>query len=358
MSARLVRLLVRLLVRWTITVPLVVLIVVLAFRLAPGDVRALHSEGAEGRSATESLSSQRFAEEHLLEAPFWRQYAHALGPFDLSPRGHRWFGGDGSRPWHGLLALEFGTEWTRPQVPIRDELARRALTTVPLALGAFAVALLLALPLSVWLTLLRTRARGRYLARLVSALLLVLDALPGFALALLLVALLGPQGANWFPATGLDSREPHLPFVLDRAWHLVLPVLALSLGGIAHLARQLSTALQQLEREEWMRAARANGLTRAQALRRHALPHALPPLIGLFGGALPALVSGAVVVETVFALQGLGNYATEAVLARDLSVVLATCTIAAVLAVVGSVLADELVRSLDPRSRQGDLTHG
>ena len=234
----------------------------------------------------------------------------------------------------------------------------RALTTVPLALGAFVVALLLALPVSVWLALLRTAPRGRYVARLVSAFLLLLDALPGFALALLLVALLGPQGTNWFPATGLDSREPQLPFLMDRAWHLVLPVLALSLGGIAHLARQLSTNLLQLEREEWMRAARANGLTRAQALRRHALPHALPPLIGLFGGALPALVSGAVVVETVFALQGLGSYATEAVLARDLSIVLATCTLAAVVAVVGSVLADELVRSLDPRSRQGDVTHG
>ena len=358
MSARLVRLLLRLLVRWAITVPLVVLIVVLAFRLAPGDVRALHSEGAEGRTATESLSSQRFAEEHLLDASVWRQYAHALGPFDLSPRGHRWFGGDGTRPWHGLLALEFGTEWSRPQVRIRDELARRALTTVPLALGAFVVALLLALPVGVWLALLRTAPRGRIVARLVSTFLLLLDALPGFALALLLVALLGPQGTNWFPATGLDSREPQLPFLLDRAWHLVLPVLALSLGGIAHLARQLSTNLLQLEREEWMRAARANGLTRAQALRRHALPHALPPLIGLFGGALPALVSGAVVVETVFALHGLGSYATEAVLARDLSIVLATCTLAAVVAVVGSVLADELVRSLDPRSRQGDVTHG
>lgn len=345
----------RLLLRLAATVPLVVLVVVLAFRLAPGDARALHAEGEQGAAGLDAQSAQRFAEDHLLDASFARQYVHALGPFDLSPRGHAWFGGDGTRPWHGLLALEFGSELSRPQVRIADELAARAATTVPLSLAAFAVSFLLAAPLSVWLAL----RRGRPSARLVGFLLLLVDALPGFALALLLVGAFGPQGAGWFPATGLESRDAQLPALFDRAWHMVLPVLALSLGAVAHVARQLADALARLEREEWMRAARANGLTRAQALARHGLRHALPPIVGLYGGALPALVSGSVVIETIFGLQGLGSYAAEAVYARDHAVVLAACTWTAVLAVFGTAAADALVARLDPRTiAAGGVAHG
>lgn len=345
----------RLCLRLAATVPMVVLVVVLAFRLAPGDARAVQAEGEQGSAGLDSASAQRFAEDHLLDASLARQYFHALGPFDLSPRGHEWFGGDGSRPWHGLLVFEFGSELARPQVRISGELATRAATTIPLAVSAFALSLLLAAPAGVWLA----ARRGSRVARLAGFLLLLVDALPGFALALLLVRAFGPEGAGWFPATGLSSRGGELPSVVDRVWHMVLPVLALSLGAVAHVARQLASSLAAMEREEWLRAARANGLTRSQAMWRHALRHALPPIVGLFGGALPALLSGSVVVETIFGLQGLGSYAAEAVYARDHAVVLAACTLAAVLAVLGSALADALLARLDPRiGAAGEVQHG
>ncbi len=342
-------LLLRVLLRLSAIIPLVVLVVAGLFRLAPG-ARGLElqSDSATSPSAA-SAAEARFASDHLLDASFARQYFHALGPFDLSPRGHAWFGGDHSRPWHGLLAFEFGPEQARPQVRVADELGRRLLLTVPLSTVALAVALLLALPLGHWLTLRGARTD----ARACGALLLCLDALPGFALCLLLVQALGPTGIDWFPALGLESRDPSLPSSLDRAWHLVLPVLSLSLGSIAHLARQFAAGLQAIEGEEWMRAARANGLSRSEALRRHGWRHAAGSLVGLLGGALPGLISGSVVVETIFGLPGLGGYAMEAVLARDHGIVLAACTLAATLAVAGSVLSDVLLARLDARVVHG-----
>jgi ABC-type dipeptide/oligopeptide/nickel transport system permease component len=340
---------IRILLRLLATIPLVVLVVVGLFRLAPGarglDLHSDSPASAAGNGAAEA----RFAADHLLDASFARQYFHALGPFDLSPSGHRWFGGDHSRPWHGLLAFEFGREQARPQVRVADELGRRLLLTVPLAGAALALALLLALPLGHWLVLRGGRADGR----LLGFVLLCVDALPGFALCLLLVQGFGPAGLDLLPAQGIASREPTLPPSLDRAWHLVLPVLALTLGSIAHLARQFAAGLAAVEGEEWMRAARANGLSRSQALRRHGWRHAAGAMVGLLGGALPGLISGSVVVETIFGLQGLGGYAMEAVLARDHGIVLHACTLAAVLAVVGSVASDLLLARLDPRVVHG-----
>ena len=332
----------RVLLRLCATIPLVVLVVAGLFRFAPG-ARGLelHSDSSVSSSAAE----ERFAADHLLDASFARQYFHALGPFDLSPRGHAWFGGDHTRPWHGLLAFEFGSEQARPQVRVADELGRRLLLTVPLSAAALALALFLALPLGHWLALRGARADGRACG----ALLMCLDALPGFALCFLLAQGMGPAGVDWFPAFGLESRDPAWPSPLDRAWHLVLPTLALSLGSLAHLARQFAAGLLAIEGEEWMRAARANGLTRSQALRRHGWRHAAGSLVGLLGGALPGLISGSVVVETIFGLPGLGGYAMEAVLARDHGIVLAACTLAATLAVLGSVASDLLLSKLDPR---------
>jgi ABC-type dipeptide/oligopeptide/nickel transport system permease component len=335
------------LLRLSATIPLVVLVVAGLFRLAPG-ARGLDLQ-SDSPSAAAGAAEARFAADHLLDASFARQYFHALGPFDLSPRGHAWFGGDHSRPWHGLLAFEFGVEQARPQVRVADELGRRLLLTVPLAGAALLLALLFALPLGHWLAL-----RGAHAdARACGALLLFLDALPGFATCLLFLAALGPAGLDWFPAFGLASRDAAWPASLDRAWHLVLPVMCLSLGSIAHLARQFATGLQAIEGEEWMRAARANGLSRSEALRRHGWSHAAGSLVGLLGGALPGLISGSVVVETIFGLPGLGGYAMEAVLARDHGIVLAACTLAAVLAVAGSVASDLVLARIDPRISHG-----
>ena len=113
----------------------ITLIVFLAVHLAPGDPAALAGEIGAGGSAEQALvARERFRAEHLLDRPLVLQYLHFLGPFDLSTRGTTAFGGSGAHPWHGLLALDFGTEFARPGVSVGREILDRLAVTVPLAL--------------------------------------------------------------------------------------------------------------------------------------------------------------------------------------------------------------------------------
>jgi peptide/nickel transport system permease protein len=187
-----------------------------------------------------------------------------------------------------------------------------------------------------------------------------LYALPSYVVALGLVAVFAYGAALWhwppflqlpaFGAAGLaaDLLRP-ASRLADRLRHLVLPVVTLSIVGVAGTARYVRGAVLEALRQPFVRAARAKGLGEVRVLLGHALRNALLPVITLFGLQLPALFSGVVFVEAIFAWPGMGRVTIQAVLARDYPVVMASTAVFATLVVVGNLLADALASLADPR---------
>jgi peptide/nickel transport system permease protein len=328
-------------------------VVFLAVHLAPGDPQSVIEEAAFAAPGDVDVAArlERFRAEHLLDRPLAVQYLHFLGPFDLSPRGHAWFGGRGEHPWHGLLALDLGEEWARPGVRIAPEIARRLAVSAPLSLAAILLVYLVAVPLGAWCAL---RAGTRREAAATTVLLGV-HALPTFWVALLLILAFGPTGLDWLPVFGLSSAAKEgagfVERALDVAAHALLPVLALASASLAWLARHVRGSVHAVLQEDFVRAARARGLSERTVLVRHALRNALLPVITLLGTVLPALVGGSVIVETIFGIEGIGKYAYDGLLRRDLSVILATTTLSAMLTLIGLLLADVGYALADPRIR-------
>lgn len=338
---------------WLVPVWLAVtLLVFAALRAAPGDPAEAY--GGETRLPLVAERSQLVAEfraRHLLDQPLWRQYLTFVGPLRASPDGHAWLGGSGARPYGGLLLLDFGDEYQRPGIAVASELARRLRTSAPLAVAALFVAFAGAIP---WGTL-AARRRGTRFDRASGLVAFALGALPSFWAALLLVMVCGPLGLDVLPVVGLSTQGlEHAAWPL-RAWdvalHALLPILVLGYGSLAYLSRQMRSSMLDALSSDYVRAARARGLDERRVLRAHALRNAVLPLVTLAAGALPFVVGGSVVVETIFALPGIGSYAFDGLMARDYNVVMATTTLSAALTLLG-VLASDLARyALDPRVR-------
>jgi peptide/nickel transport system permease protein len=182
-----------------------------------------------------------------------------------------------------------------------------------------------------------------------------LFALPGYWLGLMLVMVF-TYWARVLPAFGAAGFDADYltgwARVGDQLRHLALPLATLTLIGAPAAARFVRGAMLEVATQPFVVTARAKGLTPVQVTTRHILRNALTPVVTLLGLSLPALFSGAVFVEAVFAWPGVGRVLVEAVQARDYPVVMAATAVSAVLVVVGNLLADVLAASLDPRLRK------
>ncbi len=235
--------------------------------------------------------------------------------------------------------------------PVADAIASALPNTVVLAGAALGIDFLLGIAIGAYQA---ARARRRSDAALTSASLFV-HSLPIFWLGLVLLLVFG-QWLHWFPVGGVTDPVMYdslslLGKLSDRLRHLALPALTLGIVGAAGTARFQRAALLEALSADYVRTARAKGLPESAVLLRHALRDALLPVITLLGLALPFLLTGAVLVETVFAWPGLGKLATDAIAARDYPLVLATTLLASVAVVMGSLVADLLTALADPRVR-------
>jgi peptide/nickel transport system permease protein len=181
---------------------------------------------------------------------------------------------------------------------------------------------------------------------------LVIYSVPGFWLALMLVLVFSVH-LGWFPTSQTRSLDYDLlswPWkLLDLLWHLALPVFVLGVASAAGTARYMRNRLLEVLSEEYVLGARARGLRERVVILRHALRNAMIPILTLYGLSLPFLLGGAVLIERVFAWPGLGLLGVEAVNGRDYPVILATTMIAAVLVILGNLLADVAYAIADPR---------
>ena len=197
-----------------------------------------------------------------------------------------------------------------------------------------------------------TRRRG--LDAAASTVTVALNAMPGYWLGLALIMVFTYE-LGWLPAFGASGLDAEFlqgwARVEDRLRHLALPLATLTLIGFGANARFTRAAMRELAPAPFLLSARARGLSSRRVVARHQLRSALVPIVTLLGLSLPALFSGAVFVEAIFAWPGVGQVLVQAVQARDYPVVMAAATISAILVVAGNLLAELLVAGVDPRVR-------
>jgi len=245
---------------------------------------------------------------------------------------------------HGEMGFSFA--YNSPVAPL---LVARARNTLLLAITAALVAWGIALPLGVWSADGLGGLRDRLVSWGTAALLVIPD------LTLVLGLLVFAVKTGWFPAGGMASvdyeRFPPIHKIRDVALHMTLPVVALVLSVLPMLVRHVRAAVADVLEAPFLLAARGHGVPRRTLLYRYALPAAANPLISLFGFSIGGLLSGALLIEVVMSWPGLGPLLLEAILARDLYLVIGGVLLSAFFLVGGNLLADMLLYWADPRIR-------
>lgn len=250
--------------------------------------------------------------------------------------------------WLGrLLRGDLGTSW-REGAPVAVLVAERLPLTLALTIGAAALAVLAGTLIGL---VAAARETGAWPAALAA-----LHAVPGYVAAQALVAIFA-LGLGLLPVQGIaDARDPAtggLALLAERARHLALPTLALAAHQLCFVGLLVRAGLIEEMRRPYVTAAMARGMGRDAARRRHALPNALLPVATLTAARFGGLVGGALVIETAFALPGLGRLAVTAAVARDHPVVIGCVVTAAALAWAANLVADLLAPAIDPRLREG-----
>ncbi len=248
---------------------------------------------------------------------------------------------------HGELGYSFGK-----RQPVSSVLA----AAVPRTLLLVGVALGMSVFLGVIIGVFQATKRNSIFDRVSSAALITLYSLPDFWAALMIALMFG----FWWPilpAAYMVDPTMHAYMTpwgafADRVTHLILPASTLTLLTMAAIARYQRSAMLEVLPADYIRTARAKGLTERELIWRHAFRNSLTPLVTVLGLMLPALLGGALFVEKVFSWPGMGLVAADAIAGRDYDLVTATVIIGSVMVVIGSLLADLLHMAIDPRVRE------
>ena len=233
--------------------------------------------------------------------------------------------------------------------PVLEKIAERLPATLLLNISALALSLSFGLLLGIY----GARHAGRPPDVITSIIAFIFIALPGFWVSYLVAIAL----VDWAAVPILGTHTIGVAFTdgaqvfLDRWWHVMMPASILAIGGIAVQSRFVRASMIETLREDYIRTARAKGLDENAVFYRHALRNSIRPLITGIGMLLPALISGAVIIENIFAYPGMGRLGYEAVLERDYPTLVALNFVTAALVLIGNLVADLLYAVVDPRVR-------
>jgi peptide/nickel transport system permease protein len=233
--------------------------------------------------------------------------------------------------------------------PVLHKIWERFLNSLPLFIVGTLITWTISFPVGIRSAIFRGGAYDRS-ATFISY---VLISIPGFFFAYMLIIFVVSQ--FHVPVIGMQTfgmTDTAWFFqVNDRLWHMLLPSILGATGGIAVLSRYVRSQMLEVESQDYVRTARANGLPWEMVHYKHALRNALLPFVTMFGLILPGLIGGSVIIESIFSWPGLGRMAYEAILARDYPVILTINFIAAVLVLIGTFVSDILYVIVDPRIR-------
>ena len=346
--------------------PTLFVITILSFaisRLAPGDPAEL--KAGVGSSQNLSTGQGKDLNEKMIE--LIRKQWHLDKPVfyftlfeDYNEENPKSIFGRINPKWNGaknqyhiwtanVLKLDFGNSF-RDNQPVLDKIKERIPITLILNLISTFLAYIIAIPLGIF-----SAVKQHTLAdRISTVTVFILYSLPNFWIGTMLIIFFGGGDfLSWFPYAGLYSNNYEYLSTFgkfkDLMWHLFLPVVVYTYGSFAYLSRQMRVGMLEVIRQDFIRTARAKGLTENVVIFKHALRNSLIPIITILAYILPAMIGGSVIIETIFTIPGMGSLAFEAITSRDYPIVMAVFTISAVLTLIGMLLADLLYSVVDPR---------
>jgi peptide/nickel transport system permease protein len=308
----------------------------LIIHLAPGDPTALKF-GEEQRGGNPQQIIEETRALYGLDEPLHTQYVSWL---------------------KRMLTFDFG-ESLRDRRPVMEKLKERIPVSVRLSGISLVLAYLLSIPLGIY----SATHHHKPVERLITVLLFALYSMPNFWIATMAIIYLG-GGDFWnvFPVYGLKTSGseswPLWQQIQDQALHLVLPVACMTYYTLAVLSRYMRTGMLESIRQDFIRTARAKGLSERLVVYRHALRNSLIPIITLMADLLPALIGGSVVIETLFSIPGMGWLGYEAVLNRDYPLLMGIFTLSALLTLAGILISDFLYTLVDPRIAHANRAAG
>lgn len=309
-------------------VPLLFGITIITFvviHLAPGDPASLQAEMSI-KSSAQAIENLRKL--YGLDKPLHVQYIDWL---------------------ERVVKLDFGTSFVDGR-DVTEKILERARVTLGISALSILVIFVVAIPIGV----LSAVKQYSLFDKISTVFVFVGYSTPSFWLALLLMILFGVN-LGILPISGLQSVDTSgmsgLEKVLDVARHLVLPVLVTAFGGLAGMSRYSRTSMLEVIRQDYIRTARAKGLSERMVIMRHAFRNALMPIITILGLMIPSLIGGAVIFETIFAIPGMGKLFIDSTWARDYPTVMGILVIGAILTLLGNLIADISYALADPRIR-------
>jgi peptide/nickel transport system permease protein len=251
-----------------------------------------------------------------------------------------------------VVRLDFGRSFAPDARPVLDKIAERLPITLLLNIVEMLIIVALAVPIGV------TSATRQYSTfdKVTTIFVFIGFATPDFWLALLLQILFGVQ-LGWLPISGLRLPvSEYLPFwkqQWDFVSHLILPITVATFGGLAGFSRYMRQSMLEVIRQDYIQSARAKGLAERVVIGKHALRNALLPIVTVLGLSLPGLIGGSVIVESIFAIPGMGQLMVQAVYERDYPVIMGNLVIVSTITLVANLFADLTYSLVDPRIRVG-----
>ena len=252
---------------------------------------------------------------------------------------------------YGFLRGDFGESYLDGR-PVSSIIYDALWVTLQLNIIVLLIAYLVSIPLGVNMAV----KKGSRYDRTMTVVTFILYSLPSFWIATIFVVFLTtPEyGLNLFPTYGLNS--PNLgddpgffKWIIDRGYHLILPIGAMVYGSFAFISRQMRGGMVNVLQQDYIRTARAKGLDEKTVTWKHAFRNSLIPIITMFAGFFPFMISGSVVIEVIFSIPGMGRISYESVLARNYPVLFTVLMFSAILTMVGILVADLLYAKVDPR---------
>lgn len=317
------RLLVRKLIDAIVLLAMVLVFNFFLFRVVDRDPLARY----RGRSKLSQEQRAAIIERFGLDGSKWDQFVRYV-----------------SRTLHGDFGRSFDT--TRP-------VSSEILDSLPNTLLLVGVSTVLTIAIGIWIGIRAGWRRGSIFDRVVTPVSMTLYGTPEFFLGMLFLAFLGAK-LGWFPTGGVLDPAAHntgLSAVLDRARHLVLPAMTLTLGYLGSYSLVMRTSMLDTLREDYLVTARAKGLRDSDVMRRHAVPNALLPSVSLIAIGFGFIVGGAITTETVFSYPGLGLATYRAIGNNDLPMMQALFMFSSIAVICFNIIADLVLTFLDPRIR-------
>lgn len=314
--------------RLLLMIPLVLGITIISFlviHLAPGGPVEVETEM--------SLKASAQARENLkklygLDKPLYVQYLDWLERF---------------------ITFDFGKSFTDGKKVV-DKIKERIPVTLTINLLSMILILMVAIPIGV---LSATRQYSLF-DKLTTVFVFVGFSTPTFWLALILMIIFGVT-LGWLPISGIQSIDvsdmTYFERLMDWVKHLILPVSISAFGGIAGLSRYCRSSMLEVIRQDYIRTARAKGLSEKDVIIRHALRNALLPVVTILGLSIPGLIGGSVIFETIFSIPGMGQLFYSSAMSRDYPTIMGILVIGSILTLVGNLIADISYALLDPRIR-------